>query len=327
MKEKIPTSALNNILQGFDLGTVREIKPLVTSGNIAYTVETGDKTYVFRLSPSGARWRSKQEIDAELEIMDYLSKKKFPVSMSIIANNGNRIISWNKHFGYLREFIEAKPKLDPTIKEVKKFGELLGRFHNLVENYKTKNKRKHIWDLKETKKNFKQNKKIILKSNFAQKKDFIKIFEKEISQLNFPKDLPSGTIHEDLGKRHILWRGNEIVGVIDFDRSYYGRLILDFGQACRGWCFTDNWKKWSNKNFKALLDGYQSKRKLTDLEKKYLTDSIRFGILERSLSFCLRFICVSKDVKDGEYAAYSVSENGPLGMVEKNRTEIEKLLK
>jgi len=327
MEEKIPINTLNNILRSFDLGTVKKIKPLATSGNIAYTIKAGNKSYVFRLSPSGARWRSKQEIDAELEIINYLLKNSFPAPKPIVSKNGEEIISWNKHFGYLREFIKAKPKLNPTVKEVKKFGELLGQFHNLIENYKTKNKRKHIWDLEETKKNLKQNKKIILKSNFTQKKNFIKIFEKEISQLNFPNTLPFGTIHEDLGKRHILWRKNEIVGVIDFDRSYYGKLVLDLGQACRGWCFTDSWKRWSNKNFKALLDGYQSKRKLTGLEKKYLVDSIKFGILERSLSFCLRFARVSKDTKDLEYALHSISKNGLLGMVEKNRDEIEKLLK
>ena len=145
--------------------------------------------------------------------------------------------------------------------------------------------------------------------------------------LNFPNNLPSGAIHEDLGKRHILWQKNKIIAIVDFDRSYYGKLILDLGEACRGWCFIDNWKKWSNKNFQALINGYQNKRKLTQLEKKYLVDAVKFGILERSLAFCLRFIQETKDSEDKEYALYSISENGLLGMVEKNRGTIEKFLK
>jgi len=326
IKQKLPSAILKRLLKKFDLGTIKRTKPLATSGNISYIIYTNKKNYLLRLSPVGFRWRSMQEIDAELELINYLLKKKFPVPKPITARNGEQIISYKNHFGYLREFINARPKLNPTLKEVKQFGELFGQFHNLVKNYKTRHKREHIWDLEETKKNFKQDKKMISKSNFRSKK-FIKSFEKEIFSLNFPDGLPSGTIHEDLGKRHVLWHKNKIAGIIDFDRSYYGKLILDLGQACRGWCFVNNWKEWNNKNFHALIKGYQNKRKLTNLEKKYLVDAIKFGILERSLSFCLRFIQVTNDPEDEKYALYSISENGLLGMVERNREKIEKFLK
>lgn len=326
-KQKLPLTILNKLLEKFNLGTIKKILPLATSGNISYIVNATKKNYLLRLSPLGFRWRSKQEIDAELEIINYLLKKKFPVPKPITAKNSEQIISWKNHFGYLREFVNAKPKLNPTLEEVKQFGELLGVFHNLISGYKTKYKRKHIWDLKETKKNFKQDKKIILEGNFKQKKEFIKRFEKEIFQLNFPKNLPSGTIHEDLGKRHILWQKDKIISIIDFDRSYYGKLILDLGQACRDWCFVNNWKEWSNKNFQALINGYQNKRKLTNLEKKYLVDAIKFEILERSFSFCLRFILVTNDTEDEKYAMYSISEDGLLETVEKSRKKIEKFLK
>lgn len=326
-KQKLPPVVIKKLLEKFNLGIIRKIKPLATSGNISYIVNTNKKNHLLRLSPLGFRWRSKQEIDAELEIINYLLKKKFPVAKPITTINGEQIISWKNHFGYLREFVDAKPKLNPTLDEVKQFGELVGIFHNLINNYKTKYKRKHIWDLKETKKNFEQDKKIILKSNFKQKKEFVERFEKEIFQLNFPKSLPSGTIHEDLGKRHVLWQEDKIISIIDFDRNYYGKLILDLGEACRGWCFSKNWKKWDDDKFRALLNGYKSKRKLTSQEKKYLVDSIIFGILERSLSFCLRFIQVTNDPEDGKYALYSISENGPLGMVKRNREKIEKFLK
>lgn len=326
-RQKLQPVVLKKLLEKFDLGVIKKIKPLATSGNISYVINTNKKNYLLRLSPLGFRWRSKQEIDAELEIINFLFNKNFPVSQPMTTKNGKQIISCKNHFGYLREFIKAKPKLNPTLKEIKQFGELLGLFHNLINNYKTKYKRKHIWDLNETKKNFKQDKKIILKSSFKQKNEFIKKFENEIFKLNFPKNLPVGTIHEDLGKRHVLWQKDKIISIIDFDRSYYGKLILDLGQACRGWCFTKNWQKWSDNKFRALLNGYQNKRKLTDIEKKYLVDSIKFGILERSLSFYLRFILETNSLADAKYALYSISENGLLGIVEKKREKIEKFLK
>ncbi|MBU3964965.1 phosphotransferase [Patescibacteria group bacterium] len=327
IKQKFLFLALKKILCEFDIGQIKKIKPLATSGNITHVISANKKKYLLRLSPLGLRWRSENEILAELELIDHLLKNNFPVPKPAISKMGKRIVFYKKHFGYLREFIDGNPKLNPTAREIKKFGEIVGWFHNLIQNYKTKNKRKHIWDLEETKQTFKQYKGIILKSNFAQKEEFIKRFEKEIFLLNFPKNLSSGTIHEDLGKRHILWRKNKIIGIIDFDRSYYGKLILDLGEACRGWCFINNWKKWSNKNFQALISGYQNKRKLTKLEKKYLVDAIKFSIIERGLAFCLRFIQETKDPKDREYSLYSISKSGHLGMIEKNRKTIEKFLK
>lgn len=304
--QQISVDDLDQILDKFDLGEIKEIKPLVTSGNIAYLIKTKQQLYLLRLCPNGPRWRSKEEILAELEFINYLHRHNFPVFSAIKDKNGNEVISQKNHNGYLREFIAAQEKLNPSVEEVVKFGEMLGWLHSLIENYQTRSKRKHIFGLNETKQYFKEKKEKILQSNFKNKEKFVTKFESEIKALNFPNNLPMGMIHEDLGKRHVLWQGNKIVGIIDFDRCYYGKLILDLGQAIRGWCFENDWQRWSNKNFMALINGYQKRRQLTNLENKHLTQVIKFGILERALSFCLRFIEVTQDKGDEEFALDSV---------------------
>ncbi|MBU3925829.1 phosphotransferase, partial [Patescibacteria group bacterium] len=226
-KQKVSQKVLKNILNNFDLGKIKKIKPLATSGNIAYIIETKNEKYFLRLSPYGIKWRSKEEILAEIELINYLHKNKFPVSAPLKSKMGREIISWGKHYGYIRKLIDGKEKLNPLIKEVEIFGRTLGFFHKLIENYKTKHKRNHIWDLKQTKKYFSEDKKIILKSSFKNKKEFINKFSEEINSINFPDNIPQGMIHEDLGKRHVIWRKNlpvgrqgKIIGFIDFDRSY-----------------------------------------------------------------------------------------------------------
>jgi Ser/Thr protein kinase RdoA (MazF antagonist) len=327
IKQKPKIQTIEKLLGKYELDKIKQIKPFDTSGNITYLVKSTKNNYLLRLSPSGFRWRSKREIEAELEIINYLRKNNFPTPVPIVAKDGRQIISWENHFGYLREFVNAKPKLNPTIEEIKRFGETLGQFHSLIESYKTKQKRTHIWDLEETKKNFLQDKKMILKSTFEQKDEFVNKFENEIFSLDFPNALPSGTIHEDLGKRHVFWAKDKIIGIIDFDRSYYGKLVLDLGQACRGWCFTNDSKTWKNDAFQVLMDGYQNQRKPTHSEKKYLVDAIKFSVLERSLSFCLRFIDITNNPRDGEYSRFLVQKNGPLGKIESNRNIIERYIK
>lgn len=157
---------LKRILQDYELEKITKIKPVATSGNITFLITTNTKKFILKLCPKGVRRRSKEEILVELEIIDYLLKNGFPAPKPIIKKNGQRVINWENHFGYLKEYIQGKLILSPNLKQVQKFGETVGWLHNLTENYKTKHQRKHIWDLEETKKWFYQDKKKILNSNF-----------------------------------------------------------------------------------------------------------------------------------------------------------------
>lgn len=315
---------LISILKEYNLGEVKEIKKISTSGNITFLIKVDSKKYIFRICPEGFRWRSKEEILAELELINYLNKHNFPAPCPIAKKNGDVVIEYKNKFGYLCKHNSGKDILDPNIKQINEFGKILGWFHFLIDNYKTKNKREHIWDLKTTQKNFLEIKDFILKSNFLKANAFVIKFEKEIFSLSFSEKLPQGMIHEDLGKRHVLWQNDNISGILDFDRCYYGKLILDLGQAIRGWCFIDNWQKWSNQNFKALIKGYFKKRKLSDLEKEYLFNAVKFGILERGLSFCLRFIQINQNQDDQEFAHQSVFEL--IDILDKNKKEFVKVL-
>ncbi len=292
------------IWSSFALPAIEQIKRMDASGNIFWLIGAGGQKYLLRLSPAEEpRYRSPEEISAEVELLDYLVENNFPVEKPIKDKNGQAVITFGKHAGYLRKYTEGVFEENPSLAKIEKFGRLLGRFHLAVENFKTKNNREHIWDLKETKKNFIDDKTLILESNFTDKEKFVKVFEREINALDFPDELPQGTIHEDLGTRHVLWEKEEIVSVIDFDRCYYGKLVLDLGQACRGWCL-ENDQRWNNGKFKALIGGYREKRELAPLEKTCLADAIKFGILERSLSFCLRSISGQKSLE--EYARQSL---------------------
>lgn len=301
-KQKLLEAGLINILKEYNLGKVRKYKSVPTSGNITFLINTDAGKYILRLCPEGDRWRSREEIAAELELIDYLNKHNFSAPRPINKKNGEVIIEYKNKFGYLRKYDSGQANLEPKIRQIEEFGRTLGWFHSLTEDYKTRNKREHIWDPETTQKNLLEDKKNILKSNFPKADKFVTELEKRLSDLSFPDELPQGMIHEDLGKRHVFWKNNKISCILDFDRCYHGKLILDLGQAIRGWCFTDNWQKWSNKNFEALLNGYLKKRKLTNLEKKHLSDAVKFALLERGLAFCLRFIDVTQDPEDSDFA-------------------------
>lgn len=75
---------LRRILQDYELEKIIKIKPVATSGNITFLITTNIGKFILRLCPKGARRRSKEEILAELEIIDYLLKNGFPALKPII---------------------------------------------------------------------------------------------------------------------------------------------------------------------------------------------------------------------------------------------------
>jgi Ser/Thr protein kinase RdoA (MazF antagonist) len=322
-KQNIPHGILDDIFKRFNL-SVKNYHPLATSGNISYILETVNDDYFLRLCPLGQRWRSKNEILAEIELLDLLNRSKFPVGMPLGDVNGQSIISWGKHHGYIRKYIIAEENLNPSPKDIETFGYTVGRMHSITEDFSTKHKRNHVFSCDSTKRHFVEAKKFILESNFKDARGFTDAYDSAINSLHFSSRLSRGMIHEDLGKRHVLWNHGKIVQVVDFDRSYFGRLIFDLGQACRGWCFSEDWENWSNEKFNALMRGYEKARKLDIYEKADLVDAIKFAILERSLAFCLRYIYVSHDSKDETFARDSLFKQ--LRIIEENRASMEKII-
>jgi homoserine kinase type II len=321
MKETFfSTAILSKILSNFDLGRFEGAKPVEASGNIAYEIRAGSKKYFLRLSPSGERSRSRDEILAEIALLKYLKRHDFPVVVPIPARDGHEIISWRAHHGYLRPFVAAKEKMKPSLAEVRTFGATLGRFHRLVEGARPVRRRPHIFDPKTTRLHFLEHRNDMLKSGMAEAEKFVERWEREMAALKFSARLPKGLIHEDLGKRHALWRGNKIAAIIDFDRTYYAPLVLDLGQCLRGWCFVDDWRQFSVRRCAALLSGYRREHRLTRQEGECLVDAVKFALLERALAFVLRYVFGAHRPADRDFALDTLLRQLPL--IEKKRKTI-----
>ncbi len=287
---------IKHILDTFMLGNIKQVKDVPSSGNVLFDIESDQGRYFLRFNPSGGpRHRTEEEVHAEIEVLDLLKEKGIPVESAVQNNDNQRVFSHENAFGYLRNHIEGEYKNDPSVEDVKKVGELLGKIHAITQDYQTKHERKHRWDLENAKQFLKEKAEIMPLGVKAR-------IEKEFENMEFGSNLPTGMLHEDLGKRHVLWKDDEIVGVIDFDRMYHGPLILDVGQAIRGWCFYGDWEEFSEERFEAFLSGYESVRKLTSEEKDVLMDALRFALLERAMSFIVRFAEMTEDPEDKKFA-------------------------
>jgi homoserine kinase type II len=89
--------------------------------------------------------------------------------------------------------------------------------------------------------------------------------------------LPKGIIHGDLYLDNILFRGEKVVGVLDFEAASRGKYIFDLATAVNAFCYDG--ERYDLKRFEALIGGYESLRTLSLAEWDAFPNELRFSAL------------------------------------------------
>ena len=102
------------------------------------------------------------------------------------------------------------------------------------------------------------------------------IIEEELLYLknNWPNNLPSGIIHADVFQDNVFFQNNIFSGLIDFYFSCNDFLAYDIALTINAWCF-DEKNIFDYNRYQALIKGYESQRKLTNEEQKYISILLR----------------------------------------------------
>jgi homoserine kinase type II len=102
-------------------------------------------------------------------------------------------------------------------------------------------------------------------------------------------DLPRGLIHGDLFRDNVLWRGDELVALLDFESASSGCFIYDLMVCAHAWCYGDAYDAGL---VSALFDGYEEVRRLESAEWDALLPQGCLGALRfattRITDFALR---------------------------------------
>ena len=90
-------------------------------------------------------------------------------------------------------------------------------------------------------------------------------------------DLPRGLIHADLFYDNVLFVGDRLLALIDFEEACHYSLVFDMGMAIVGTCLVGGEIKLSKA--RALLAGYEALRALEESERAALQAHIEIGAL------------------------------------------------
>lgn len=116
--------------------------------------------------------------------------------------------------------------------------------------------------------------------------------------------LPKGIIHGDLFADNLLFRGDKVVAVLDFEAAGHGKFIYDLSTAINALCYVDG--HYLIERFDALVRGYQNVRTLSLNEWDAFPNELRFSAFRftvtRLKDFFLRpmndHLRVNKDFRD-----------------------------
>ena len=93
--------------------------------------------------------------------------------------------------------------------------------------------------------------------------------------------LPVGLVHGDLFRDNVLWAGDSVAALLDFESAFRGPLAYDLAVLLLSWCYVDGFEPHL---MKAMVSGYEGVRPLEAAEKRALYTETRFGAVRFTIT-------------------------------------------
>jgi len=251
-----------------------ECKLFRTGINHTYFISNTKSKYVFRVY--SYNWRSKTEIQEELELLELLKKNNLPVSFPIPDKEDNLIQEINApeglRYAVLFSFAEGKKMSYMDIETCFEVGLLMAKIHEITAN-KTINRTNY-------------NSELLLKKSYNQ---LTKFFAEDLTEMKYLKELGNeisvsfqkinqsefqkGIVHLDFWYDNFSVNAKNEITIFDFDNCGNGLLILDIGYLCKHLFIIESDKEIYESKVQSFLNGYLKIRKLTDQEIKLIPEA------------------------------------------------------
>ncbi|WP_339837332.1 phosphotransferase [uncultured Flavobacterium sp.] len=222
------------------------------------------------------KWRTKEEIEAELSLLLILNQNKLSVSFPLADKNGELIQEINAPEGLryvvLFSFAEGKKMRFMSQETCSAIGSLMAKVHQVTE-------RKEINRIT-------YNLDVLLNKSYQNLKPF---FTEDLKAMQLIKQMSSsisetftatkfsatqkGIVHLDIWYDNLsVTNANEIT-LFDFDNCGNGALILDVGYFCKQLFFIETDKDIYESKVASFLNGYQKERPLSDAEIQLIPEA------------------------------------------------------
>jgi homoserine kinase type II len=265
-------SLVEELADDFNFGRINNVIPIPEgSVNSNYLLETSKGRYLLRVDEV----KSESEVKREIDLLAFLRKHSFPCPHPIQDRTGRLYREYDGKclsvFRYLEGKVLPVARLRPG--QLETIGRTLGELHVIGKGYK-----KGI----DNRFSFERIADLYLSVRGRLPNYFRKVtrtLEDEIEYLTryLEGKLPKGIIHGDLFTDNLLFRGDKLIAMLDFEAACRGKFIFDIATAVNALCFVDG--GYSLDRFRYLLHGYESVRTLSLAEWDAFPNELRYSSL------------------------------------------------
>ena len=227
------------------------------SANFVYLFHKEGKPFFLRFAASSGRTR--ETIEAEIDILQWVAMRGLTVTPPIASINGNYVETVVTDLGTFHAVVFSK--LEGTQLEIenlddrhfREWGAALGKLHSTLESYAPSDiPTRSTWrDQMELVRAFLPEEKSAVRSEFEQ-------IASSLEALPVTHD-SYGLIHFDFELDNLYWQ-DQTIGIGDFDECSYAWYIMDIAFALRD-LFRDRIDL-NNRSFLAFVRGYRTQHEL-----------------------------------------------------------------
>lgn len=266
----------------FGLDVVRIVPIAKGSVNSNYGADVGGGRRVFvRIYEE----RSREGAEAEARLLDHLANAGIPTPRPLARLDGR---------GFTVE-LEGKDRARPvaifpwqtgemicqklvTPRHTLAVGAMLGRIHRAGAGFREKPTGRYEAP------RLRERLDVIAKASSPELREMAaKIAEKldAVVAIHEAEYGPRGVIHGDLFRDNVLWEGERMAAVLDFESACEGSFAYDLMVTALAWCYGDSFDV---ELVRALLAGYQSVRPLESNEREAFLAEAKFAALRFTIT-------------------------------------------
>ncbi|RWX77223.1 homoserine kinase [Neorhizobium lilium] len=250
---------LKHFLQQYDVGELTSYKGIAEGvENSNFLLHTTRDPLILTLYEKRVE---KNDLPFFLGLMQHLSARGLSCPLPLPRRDGELLGELSGRPAALISFLEGMWLRKPEARHCREVGKALAQMHLAGEGFSIERPNALSLDGWRT-----------LWAKAADRADEVEggLQEEISSELDFlgrhwPNDLPAGVIHADLFQDNVFFLGDGLSGLIDFYFACNDLLAYDVSICLNAWCFEKDGAYNVTKG-KALLEGYQSVRPLSDEE-------------------------------------------------------------
>lgn len=245
------------------------------SVNTNYHLWSGGRRWFLRLNEG----KDAEDVAFEAEVLRFLAREGFPGAPLVLTRDGAAQTEVAGRPAMLFAFAQGEEleRADVTPERCRRIGAEVGRLHALAPRFGPARPNPYQWDrvegwIRELGPDGDGDPLVATSMS---------MLEDELSLTRRLPPAPAGLVHGDLFLDNVLWVGDRVSALLDWEMSCVDAFAYDLGVMVNAWCYGERHEP---ALARALLEGYQAERPIDPATAEALYPYTRFVALRYTAS-------------------------------------------